>query len=909
MVTTKRRWILALLIKLCALFPAAAALAAVAPPAVTTLAPLSGQLSTPVRIAADGSGNIYLTDPRAGGILKFSSSGRYLATIATVKNPQGIAVTAAGDLVVSHGTAVSVLAPDGALKFQLGTGAGQFRMANAIAVLPSGAIYVTDSLDDCVQLFSATGTPLAVSAAAPGKPVNSFGSRGPGAGQLFQPAGIAYEKEGDRLAVVDSRNGRVQFFTPDGTPAGSIGSPGLGALKFTSPQGVAFSYEPTGAIMYVADAFQSNVQAIDLTARTLIRVIGSYGTSAGKLVAPTDVLFDSFDLMNRRLMVANGFGNLTLYGVQSTAPGAGAATGNGPSLTIDTLPLATNLTSFTLSGTAAAGATVTVSVNTQAAVGTIARAGLTWSVPVTGLVAGSNVFTVRATDSGGRATTATLGVLVIPSAPGLPVTPFTVTPLPSITATPLATLSGTVQPGATVTVNGSPATVSGGSWSYQANLSQGVNTLFVQATHPSFSEAVGGINLTLDSVPPVLTASLLPGGSTTASRVTTVSGTVADATRGTVTVTVNGVTTTVPAAPDGTFSAAVVLRPGANGISVAALDAAGNASAPAATSVTFSPAAPAVSFATPDGTTVSSASLAVSGSAPPGSTVTVNGVAAQVTGGSYSATVPLSPGLNTVVASATLNGETGSARLAVRYDPAAPQLSVSVPPRDTMLTGGPAREVAVTGNAGAGVTLSATVDGASAPVRVGSDGSFSVLFSVGSGSFGSHTVSVTAVDPFGNETTSVRSIVVADPTPPTIAVLSASPVRVSVGGGSILTARDKNGPVGTVTVSGDTSSIDLTGVSYDAATLNISAASPSGSLSRNGVLVPVSVPGQGWVSGVPGLADALEGLRIAVGSRPAGFSELLAADVAPLLNGVPAPDGRIDVEDVLAILMRSVGLW
>ena len=36
--------------------------------------------------------------------------------------------------------------------------------------------------------------------------------------------------------------------------------------------------------------------------------------------------------------------------------------------------------------------------------------------------------------------------------------------------------------------------------------------------------------------------------------------------------------------------------------------------------------------------------------------------------------------------------------------------------------------------------------------------------------------------------------------------------------------------------------------------------------------------------------------------------DLAHADVAPLVNGVPQPDGKIDVGDVVVILRKSVGL-
>jgi hypothetical protein len=55
------------------------------------------------------------------------------------------------------------------------------------------------------------------------------------------------------------------------------------------------------------------------------------------------------------------------------------------------------------------------------------------------------------------------------------------------------------------------------------------------------------------------------------------------------------------------------------------------------------------------------------------------------------------------------------------------------------------------------------------------------------------------------------------------------------------------------------------------------------------------------------LADAQRMLGIAVGRIQATAADLKNADVAPLINGLPAPDGVIGIGDVVVILRRIVG--
>lgn len=56
------------------------------------------------------------------------------------------------------------------------------------------------------------------------------------------------------------------------------------------------------------------------------------------------------------------------------------------------------------------------------------------------------------------------------------------------------------------------------------------------------------------------------------------------------------------------------------------------------------------------------------------------------------------------------------------------------------------------------------------------------------------------------------------------------------------------------------------------------------------------------------IRDALRALRIAVQLVQATPWDLAHGDVAPLVNGAPAPNGAIDISDALAILRKTVGL-
>jgi len=295
-------------------------------PLITTLPNFTNETRTPVRLAGDQYGYIYVTDPRSGGIQKYNASGNLINSFPASKTVSGIAVDSKGNLLVSQETSVAVFnSSSGTQVAQFGT----FIKANGIAVDNLGNIYVTDSFDNCVQKFDSAYAPVSTGLAAVGKPSNSFGSVGrAAAGQFMQPTGIRYEKATNQLAIADTFNGRIQFYSTGGVYQKTIGSFGSGPLQFTSPQAVSFEYNSTDnslTRMYVVDAYQSTIQVIDAATGSFLDYVGSYGFKNGQIVTPGDVLFDSFDPLNNRLIVSNGGGTLVLFGIDKVTGKCGSA--------------------------------------------------------------------------------------------------------------------------------------------------------------------------------------------------------------------------------------------------------------------------------------------------------------------------------------------------------------------------------------------------------------------------------------------------------------------------------------------------------------------------------------------------------------------------------------------------------
>ncbi|HTG01795.1 MAG TPA: hypothetical protein VK654_14535, partial [Nitrospirota bacterium] len=111
-----------------------------------------------------------------------------------------------------------------------------------------------------------------------------------------------------------------------------------------------------------------------------------------------------------------------------------------------------------------------------------------------------------------------------------------------------------------------------------------------------------------------------------------------------------------------------------------------------------------------------------------------------------------------------------------------------------------------------------------------------------------------------------------------------------------------------VTVSAGSLSAQFTITTYpvsSATTVTISAT--QGSTLTAGVMI--NLP-DGILTGgsTVGAADALKALRFAAHIDAPSANDLAHGDVAPLVNGVPHPDGKINLADVVAILRKAAGL-
>lgn len=260
------------------------------------------------------------------------------------------------------------------------------------------------------------------------------------------------------------------------------------------------------------------------------------------------------------------------------------------------------------------------------------------------------------------------------------------------------------------------------------------------------------------AVVPILTLSTLAENATTKYPVLNVAG-AASSDAGMKRVTVNGVQTAVTA--DGGFSAAVVLAEGPNVITVTAVDDL-DRKANTTRTIILDRTAPALTISLPADNSMTDAVVStITGSVDAASTVTValnsdTPLAATMDRESFSGTVNLTEGMNTVQITATdLAGNTSSAKRTITYDALLPRLAITQPAEDSIVT---APTVTLLGTVSGGLATGSVVitAGTETYTPVVTNGSFTQVITLPDGASG---IVVAGTDGTGSTSTVVRNVV------------------------------------------------------------------------------------------------------------------------------------------------------
>lgn len=250
-----------------------------------------GQLNKPRSVAVDFKDNLYVVD-MTGRVQKFSPAGAFellwQMPQTDLGRPKGMGRDRAGNIIVvePHYQRLNFFSPAGQLLAQWGqrgTNVGQFMMPRAVAVNSHGDVFVSEyGVVERVQKFSFSGDDHVP------KCVLSFGKPGNSPGEFNRPEGLAMDAQ-DRLYVADSCNHRIQIFSSDGKFLRAHGRAGTGPGEFSYPYDICVDREGR---QYVCEFGNSRVQVFDADDHP-VETLGGPGAELGSFSNPWSLALDS----------------------------------------------------------------------------------------------------------------------------------------------------------------------------------------------------------------------------------------------------------------------------------------------------------------------------------------------------------------------------------------------------------------------------------------------------------------------------------------------------------------------------------------------------------------------------------------------------------------------------------------
>ena len=232
----------------------------------------------PKGMGRDRDGNILVVEPHYSRVNLFSPTGKLLTQWGSrgtndgqLSLPRAVAVDSRREIFVSEyqeiervqkfafdpsasgpptgSTQAALRSPPRWISTigQAGTAPGEFNRPEGLCIDAQDRLYVADSCNHRIQIFSSDGRFL-----------RQYGKAGKGLGELSYPYDICVDKEG-RQYVCEFGNSRIQVFDANNKPIEIIGGPGAEPGWFSNPWGVALD---SAGNLYVADSQNHRVQKL-----------------------------------------------------------------------------------------------------------------------------------------------------------------------------------------------------------------------------------------------------------------------------------------------------------------------------------------------------------------------------------------------------------------------------------------------------------------------------------------------------------------------------------------------------------------------------------------------------------------------------------------------------------------------
>lgn len=246
------------------------------------------QLIGPFGIAIDSKGLVYVADQRVGAVFIFNTETRETQMIrngyeAHFGLVNCLAIDDDDRLFVSDGKLKRVLifSPKHELEGQISEG-----LVDPVGLAidtENRLLYVVDTAQDQVIVFDADSQKLLRRIGTGGK--NHYLTT---PGDFGAPQGVAVDGDGN-VYVTDTLNDRVEIFDGDGNFVSTFGKNGDGPGTFTRPKGIALDSD---GHIWVADQIQDKLQVFNKEGQLLAYIGQGHGDLPGQFKVLVGVAID-----------------------------------------------------------------------------------------------------------------------------------------------------------------------------------------------------------------------------------------------------------------------------------------------------------------------------------------------------------------------------------------------------------------------------------------------------------------------------------------------------------------------------------------------------------------------------------------------------------------------------------------
>lgn len=216
----------------------------------------SRELVSPLCLASDDAGHLYITDSVAGAVYRYGVKDARLEPFSKsqLARPTGVAFDPFLQRLfvvdtLAHQVVVLGLAGEELYRIgRRGEGQGEFNYPTDITIDKCGRVLVNDTLNSRIQVFSPGG-----------KFLLAFGTLGDAPGSFLRAKGLATDSSGS-IYVSDALTDMIQIFDFHGRHMASFGRSGSEKGEFWMPLGLFIDQEDR---LYAVDVYNKRVQVFD----------------------------------------------------------------------------------------------------------------------------------------------------------------------------------------------------------------------------------------------------------------------------------------------------------------------------------------------------------------------------------------------------------------------------------------------------------------------------------------------------------------------------------------------------------------------------------------------------------------------------------------------------------------------